>query len=197
MPVALAELCLSPEHSPFYEFNHGKMHGIDYVPYMEILNVPWADKMQKTSIRQDIMRITVPVLVLVCFLFTIPKRVKILRIFSFVLLFIVLRDAMTPVGLWKITSSLELRFIAQPLTLWLLAISSIGLVIQSQLAIGHWPSRNLEQETTSRIGDCWVTWRCSCRPLTFFIWYLDCTRTFSQAGRPDFTHCNWRSRFLG
>jgi hypothetical protein len=89
-----------------------------------------------------ISRVTIPSCALIVFLFIIPKKAKPLRIFSFILLFILLRDAMTPTGLWKITSTLELRFVDQPLTLWLLAISSVGLIFLSRFAMGHLGSWN-------------------------------------------------------
>src|SRR4051812_21786125 len=83
-----------------------------------------------------VTQVTFPAFVILIFLFCIPKAEKLLRIFSLILLFILFRDATTPAGLWKITSTLELRFIDQPLTLWLLALSSVGLVALSQFAIG-------------------------------------------------------------
>lgn len=85
---------------------------------------------------QYFMRVAFPAFGIAVFLFYIPKNEKLLRIFSFMFLFILFRDAMTPVGLWKITETLEIRFIDQPLTLWLLSISSICLVALSQFAIG-------------------------------------------------------------
>jgi hypothetical protein len=84
-----------------------------------------------------ISRVALPAFAFIVFLFSVPKKAKPLRIFSVILLFILLRDAMTPTGLWKITSTLELRFVDQPLTLWLLAISSVGLIFLSRFAIGH------------------------------------------------------------
>lgn len=95
---------------------------------------------------QYIQRVTFPAVAIFAFLFCVPKAGKPLRIFSLILLFVIFRDAMTPVGLWRITETLELRFIDQPLTLWLLAISSIGVVFLSQIAIGplgRWSTKAL------------------------------------------------------
>ena len=82
-----------------------------------------------------IVRIAPASLSLLVFLLAVPKKLKLLRIFAFILLFILFRDALTPEGLWTITSSLELRFISQPLTLWLLAFASVGVVVISHFTI--------------------------------------------------------------
>jgi uncharacterized protein len=79
-----------------------------------------------------ISRVTPATAALLVFFFAVPKREKLLRIFVYILLFILFRDAMTPEGLWRITPTLELRFISQPMTLWLLAGSSIFVVL-----LGH------------------------------------------------------------
>jgi uncharacterized protein len=81
-----------------------------------------------SELLQYILRIAPGVVAFALFLFLIPKQLKFLRIFAFVLFFVLVRDAMTPVGLWSITKSLEIRFIGQPLTLFCLAMSSLGIV---------------------------------------------------------------------
>src|SRR5438874_2229740 len=93
------------------------------------------DSLLSPELIHYIERVTVPAVALFTFMFAVPKSAKILRIFSFILLFILFRDAMTPEGLWKITPTLEVRFIEQPVTLWWLAICSVCLVIVSHFAI--------------------------------------------------------------
>lgn len=104
---------------------------------------------------QYMAQVAIPALALLCFSFCVPKMMKPLRIFSLMLLFILFRDTMTPTGLWKITSGLEIRFIDQPLTLWLLALSSMGLVFLSYFLIGglgSWNKRSLSESIIVGLG---------------------------------------------
>jgi membrane protease YdiL (CAAX protease family) len=54
----------------------------------------------------------------------VPKSLTLLRVILLIFLFIVFRDAMTPVGIWTITSDLQLRFVNDNLALISLALFS-------------------------------------------------------------------------
>lgn len=84
-----------------------------------------------------IVRVTPGTLAFAAFLYLIPERLKILRLFAFILLFIFLRDTMTPEGLWHITNSLEIRFVHSVSTLLFLGFASLALVALSHFSIGN------------------------------------------------------------
>jgi hypothetical protein len=78
-----------------------------------------------------------PGLVLATVLFLVLRRAHpLLHLFLFITLFIFTRDAMTPLGLWRIGREgfLWIRFIPDPVTLLLLSLSSVGFVILMQTA---------------------------------------------------------------
>lgn len=78
----------------------------------------------------------IPGLLLAAVLFLLLRRTHpLLHLFLFITVFIFTRDAMTPLGLWRIGNEgfLWLRFINDPLTLLVLGSSSIGMVFLMQL----------------------------------------------------------------
>ncbi len=88
-------------------------------------------------------RVAAPSLALVAFIALVPRSAKGLRLAAAVLLFMVARDAMTPVGLWTLSPSLTMRFIASPVVLWVLALTSLGLAVGSQVALGGLDERKV------------------------------------------------------
>jgi CAAX amino terminal protease family. len=58
-------------------------------------------------------------------LFLLPFKQTALRLAIVILAFILLRDALVPSGLWKITQSLEMRFIPNEFLLLFVAVSSL------------------------------------------------------------------------
>ena len=67
--------------------------------------------------------------------FFLRKAHPLLHLFIFISVFIFTRDAMTPLGLWRIGKEgfLWIRFINNPLILLVLGISSIGFVVLMQI----------------------------------------------------------------
>jgi membrane protease YdiL (CAAX protease family) len=77
----------------------------------------------------------IPGLTLAVVLFLFLRRAHpLLHLFLFISVFIFTRDAMTPLGLWSIGNEgfLWIRWIDDPITLLLLALSSIGFVLLMQ-----------------------------------------------------------------
>ncbi|NWA02294.1 CPBP family intramembrane glutamic endopeptidase [Pseudomonas gingeri] len=58
----------------------------------------------------------------------IPRTQPALRIVILLLAFVLMRDAMTPLGLWSLSSDLQIGFIANPWVLAVLGALSLGLV---------------------------------------------------------------------
>ncbi|OLS64269.1 CPBP family intramembrane glutamic endopeptidase [Pseudomonas putida] len=71
------------------------------------------------------------ILCLLWFAFT-PKAQAGLRIAILLLTFILLRDAMTPTGLWALDGQVRIGFIANPLVLAALGLMSLGLIAALQ-----------------------------------------------------------------
>lgn len=130
---------------------------------------------------QYVLRIGVPAVALCSFLILIPKTEKLLRIFSLILLFILFRDAMTPVGLWTITSDLKLRFISQPITLWLLAVSSVVLAIFSRIAIGPIRDWNKRSFVESILFGLFAGFLIALMPFLFCQW-IQCETSLKPEG---------------
>ncbi len=83
----------------------------------------------------DYFLMLIPGLILAGIIFLgVRKAHYLIHLFIFIILFIFTRDAMTPLGLWRIGSEgfLWIRFIADPITLLILSFSSLGLVIVMQ-----------------------------------------------------------------
>jgi uncharacterized protein len=79
----------------------------------------------------------IPGLLLAGALFMLLRKAHpLLHLLIFIIVFIFTRDAMTPLGLWRIGSEgfLWIRFVDQPVTLILLGLSTIGLVFLMQAA---------------------------------------------------------------
>jgi hypothetical protein len=62
----------------------------------------------------------------------VPRKFAEMRLFAYILLFILLRDTMTPMGLWKFSNSIDLRFTAAPPVLILLGFASVAAVVGLQ-----------------------------------------------------------------
>lgn len=62
-------------------------------------------------------------------LFIHPKTLIELRIVLYILIFILFRDTMTPLGFWEINSGMIIRFPNSPLLLFSLGVISAGFVI--------------------------------------------------------------------
>jgi len=78
-----------------------------------------------------ILRILPALAALLLFLILLPRRAQALRIVVYIALFIVIRDAMTPSGLWRFGTEafFWLRFTSsQPLLLMIAAGSSLAAV---------------------------------------------------------------------
>ena len=83
----------------------------------------------------EYLLVLIPGLVLAAVLFlSLRKAHPLLHLFLFITVFIFTRDAMTPLGLWRIGSEgfLWIRFIDDPVTLLILGVSSIGFVFLMQ-----------------------------------------------------------------
>jgi len=66
-----------------------------------------------------------PATIVICtFLFLLPKKFTELRIASYIMMFVIFRDAMTPMGFWEINSKHVFRFHGTPLQLVILGIGS-------------------------------------------------------------------------
>jgi membrane protease YdiL (CAAX protease family) len=74
------------------------------------------------------IRVTPATLAVSAFLFLLPKKFTEIRIVSYIYLFVVFRDAMTPTGLWEISPNYVLRFHSSPAELVILGITSALLV---------------------------------------------------------------------
>ncbi|WP_017906918.1 CPBP family intramembrane glutamic endopeptidase [Pseudomonas asplenii] len=59
----------------------------------------------------------------------VPRTQPALRIAILLLTFVLLRDAMTPLGLWSLSGDLQIAFIANPFVLAMLGGLSLGLVV--------------------------------------------------------------------
>lgn len=57
-----------------------------------------------------------------------PKTQTALRIVILLLAFVLMRDAMTPLGMWSLNGNLRIGFLTNPFALAMLGISSLGLV---------------------------------------------------------------------
>lgn len=70
----------------------------------------------------------------ILFLFFLPRRSIESRIFTYILLFILFRDTMTPLGLWRFGAEggLWIRFIEEPMLLLILGIISFFCVVAIQ-----------------------------------------------------------------
>ena len=79
--------------------------------------------------------ILIPGLVLASVLFLLFRKAHpLFHLFLFIIVFVFTRDAMTPLGLWRIGNEgfLWIRFINDPAALLMLGFSSIGIVILMQ-----------------------------------------------------------------
>jgi len=76
------------------------------------------------------IRILPGMVLAVSMLILIPRRLVLLRIFIYIMIFIFIRDAMTPAGLWSFgtESFFWIRFVQDPVTIILFGLSSIGFV---------------------------------------------------------------------
>lgn len=83
-----------------------------------------------------VLRLAAPFVALALLIALTPREARALRLAGFILLFAVIRDAMTPVGLWTLSPSLSIRFHEAPALLWSLALASQGMVVWSHLALG-------------------------------------------------------------
>ncbi|SEI19668.1 CPBP family glutamic-type intramembrane protease [Pseudomonas fuscovaginae UPB0736] len=71
--------------------------------------------------------------------YLVPKNQPALRIAILLLTFVLLRDAMTPLGLWSLSGDLQIGFIANPFVLAMLGGLSLGLVaLLARLAPPLW-----------------------------------------------------------
>lgn len=59
----------------------------------------------------------------------LPKAQTAFRLAILIFLFVLLRDALVPAGLWQITNSLEIRFAPFPGILWIIAIASAAIAL--------------------------------------------------------------------
>lgn len=84
----------------------------------------------------------------------IPRKLLPLRIFVLIWLFVLIRDGMTPAGLWRISYALEIRFVEQPMTLIWLALSSLVFVAFSHFYVERLDVRKLwiKRSVGSAIG---------------------------------------------
>ncbi|WP_413791684.1 MULTISPECIES: CPBP family glutamic-type intramembrane protease [unclassified Pseudomonas] len=57
-----------------------------------------------------------------------PKTQTVLRIVILLLAFVLMRDAMTPLGMWALNDDLRIGFLGNPFVLAMLGVSSLGLV---------------------------------------------------------------------
>lgn len=77
----------------------------------------------------DYVRYLLPGLTLFGLWFALtPKTQTALRIVILLLAFVLMRDAMTPLGMWSLNGDLQIGFLANPFVLAVLGVSSLGLV---------------------------------------------------------------------
>jgi hypothetical protein len=80
-------------------------------------------------------RVAVPFLVVAAFVTLVPRAARGVRLAGLILLFVFVRDAMTPVGLWTLSPTLTIRFVEDPLALVLLAGGCVGMAVWACVAI--------------------------------------------------------------
>lgn len=84
----------------------------------------------------DYLLMLIPGLVLAAILFLFLRKAHpLLHLFLFITVFIFTRDAMTPIGLWRIGDEgfLWIRFIDNPIILLLIGLSSVSFVVLMQM----------------------------------------------------------------
>jgi membrane protease YdiL (CAAX protease family) len=74
-----------------------------------------------------LLRLLPGLVVLAGLLVLLPKAATELRLFVYILAFVLARDVMTPIGLWTISSSMVLRFDRDPLAMLCLGAGSAAL----------------------------------------------------------------------
>jgi membrane protease YdiL (CAAX protease family) len=102
------------------------------------------------------LRILPGLILAVVFLILIPRNMRGVRIFAYIMIFILIRDAMTPLGFWSFGTGgfFWIRFAPDPLLLLILGLSSLGLAAAMYL---------LEPGLKDLV--CWITGR----PVTGFM----------------------------
>src|SRR5512142_2181114 len=85
--------------------------------------------MEWTLLIHYIIRLIPALAVLALFVLLLPRKSAELRIAAYILLFVAIRDAMTPTGLWRFGSEgfFWMRFIENPGMLFALAVLSLFL----------------------------------------------------------------------
>jgi len=86
--------------------------------------------MDLTPIIHYMVRILPGIALAVLFMCLVPKRAMAVRIFGYILIFILIRDAMTPLGFWNFGTGgfFWIRFTSSPLLLVLFGLTSAGVV---------------------------------------------------------------------
>lgn len=102
------------------------------------------------------LRIFPGLMLAVIFLFLVPRNMRGVRIFAYIMTFVLIRDAMTPLGFWSFGTDgfFWIRFASEPLQLAILGFSSLGLVAVMYL---------VEPELKDLV--CWIKGR----PVTGFV----------------------------
>lgn len=78
------------------------------------------------------IRIAPGLIIILAAFFLLPKKQLLAKIFLLIFAFVLMRDAMTPVGFWSFNiteSTMWLRFIDSPLILFVLGILSLGAAV--------------------------------------------------------------------
>jgi membrane protease YdiL (CAAX protease family) len=89
-------------------------------------------------------------------LIALTRQLKDFRIFVHVLLFILIRDSMTPLRLWRITSALDIEFLLSSVALVVLGLLSLFVVfllrlLESDLAAVFWFKDSVGRGTAAGI----------------------------------------------
>lgn len=87
--------------------------------------------MDITILLEYIIRILPGIILFIIMLIFVPKSMKLLRIIIYIFSFILMRDAMTPIGLWKFGKEgfFWIRFIDNPLVLIIFAGSALAFTL--------------------------------------------------------------------